>query len=70
MFQYLQAKNSIVIIAGDFNFDLLKVSQNKFLDTFTDHVQMINKPTHSWIFDISCLYQESLMEEFFTIVTV
>ena len=44
--QYLLATNSIDIIAGDFNYDLLKVSQNKFLDIFTDHVQMVNKPTH------------------------
>ena len=42
--QYLLATNSIDIIAGDFNYDLLKVSQNKFLGIFTDNVQMVNKP--------------------------
>ena len=43
MLQYLLATRSIDIIAGDFNYDLLKVSQNKFLDISTDHVQMVNK---------------------------
>ena len=43
MVQYLLANNSIDIIAGDFNCDLLKVSENKFRDIFTD--QMVNKPT-------------------------
>ena len=38
MLQNLLATNSIDIIAGDFNYDLLKVSQNTFLDIFTDHV--------------------------------
>ena len=37
--QYLLAKIPIDIIAGSFNRDLLNVSQNKFLDIFTDHVQ-------------------------------
>ena len=41
--QYLLATNSIEIIAGDFSNDLLKVSQNKFLDIFTDHVHIVNK---------------------------
>ena len=38
MLQYLLATNSIDITAGEFNYDLLKVSQNKFLDIFTDHI--------------------------------
>ena len=42
MLQYLRPTFSIDIIAGDFNYDILKVLQNKFLDIFTDHVQMIN----------------------------
>ena len=46
LMQYLLAANSIDIIAGDFNYDVLKVIENKLLDIFTDHVQMINKPTH------------------------
>ena len=31
--QYLPAKYSIDIIAGDFNYNLSKVSQNTFLET-------------------------------------
>ena len=46
LMQYLLATNSIDIIAGDFGYDVLKVIENKLLDIFTDHVQMINKPTH------------------------
>ena len=46
MLQYLQATISIDILAGDFNFDLLKASQNNFLDIFTGYFQMVNKPTH------------------------
>ena len=47
IFQYLLATNSIDIIAGDFIYDLLKVSQNKVLDIFTDLAQMVNKPIHT-----------------------
>ena len=36
MLQYLVATYSIYIIAGDFNYDLLKVSENKFLDIFIE----------------------------------
>ena len=36
--QYLLATYSIDIIAGNFNYDLLKVSQNKFLDIFADYI--------------------------------
>ena len=43
---HLLATYSIGIIAGDFNYDLLKMPQNKFLDIFTDHVHMVNKPKH------------------------
>ena len=32
--QYLLANNSIDIIAQDFNYDILKVSENKLLDIF------------------------------------
>ena len=71
MLQYLLATNSIDITAGEFNYDLLKVSQNKFLDIFTDHVQMVNKPTHIYgsLIDHVCI-KKALMEEFFTNVTV
>ena len=47
IFQYLLATNSIDIIAGDFIYDLLKVSRNKVLDIFTDLAQMVNKPIHT-----------------------
>ena len=36
--KYLLAANPIDIVAGYFNYDLLKVSQNNFLDIFTSHV--------------------------------
>ena len=71
LMQYLLAANSIDIIAGDFNYDLLKVIENKLLDIFTDHVQMVNKPTHisgSLIYHV--YIKKTLMEEFSTSVTV
>ena len=71
MLQYLLATNSLDIIAGDFNYDLLKVSENKLLDIFTYHFQMVNKPTHisgSLINNVSI--KKTLMEEFFTNVSV
>ena len=69
--QYLPATNSIDIIAGDFNYDLLKVSQNNFLDIFTDHAQMVNKPIHTSGSLIDHVYiKEALIEEFFTNVAV
>ena len=42
--QYLLATNSIDIIASNFSDYLLKKSENKLLDIFTDYVQ-VNKPT-------------------------
>ena len=71
MLKCLQATNSIDIIAGDFNYDLLKVPQNKFLDISTNHVQMVNKPTHiSGSLTDHVYIKKALMEEFFTNVTV
>ena len=43
MLQYLLAANSMIIIVGDFNYDLSKVPQNKFLDILKDHIQVVNK---------------------------
>ena len=40
--QYLVGTCSIDIIAGDFSYDFLKVSENRLLDIFTDHVQKVN----------------------------
>ena len=37
MLQYLLVTNTLEVIAGDFN-DLLKVSENKLEDIFTDHL--------------------------------
>ena len=45
MFKYLVAIYPIDILAGNFNYDLLIVLENKLFDLFTDHVQMVNKPT-------------------------
>lgn len=42
----MQATNSIDIIVGDFNYDLLKVSEKKLLGIFTDSVHIVNKLTH------------------------
>ena len=71
MLQYLLATHSINIIAGYFNYDLLKVSQNKFLDISTDHVQMVNKPAHiSGSLREHVYIKKALMEEFFTNVVV
>ena len=71
MFQYLLSTNSIDFIAGDFNYDLLEVSQNKCSDTFTEHVQMVNKPVHVSGCLIDHVYiKKVLMEEFLIDVTV
>ena len=71
MLQYLLATHSIDIMAGDFSYDLLKMSQNNFLDIFTDHVQMVNKPTHISGFLIDHVYvKKPLIEVFSTNVTV
>ena len=70
LMQYLLGANSIDIIAGDFNYDLLKVIQNKLLDIFTDHAQMVNKPTQIYGSLIDHVYiKKTLMEEFSTSVT-
>ena len=57
MFQYLLTTYTSDIIAGDFNYDLLKVAQKNCLEIFTDHFQMVNKPTYIGILDRSCLYK-------------
>ena len=70
MLQYLLATNYIEIIARGFNYDILKVSQNIFLDIST-YVQMVNKPTHIPESLINHVYiKKALMEEFFTNVKV
>ena len=44
--QYLLAAYFVDILGGDFNYDLLKVTENKLSDIFGDHVQIVNKATH------------------------
>ena len=69
--QYLLTTNSIDIITEDLNYDLLKVWQNKFLDIFTDHLQIVNKPRHvsgSLVDHVSII--KAFMEGFFINVTV
>ena len=69
--QYLLATNSINIIVGEFNYDPLKVSENRFLNIFTDHVSMVNKPTHISGFLIHHIYiKRTLMEGSFPNVIV
>ena len=47
------------------------MSQSKFLDIFTDPVQMVNKPTQISVSSIDHTYiNKALMEEFSTNVTV
>ena len=41
--QTVVATDSIV---GDLNYTLLKASENKLLDFFIDHVEIVNKQTH------------------------
>ena len=71
MLQYFPATNSIFVLTGDFNYDLLKVSQNKLLDISTGLVQMVNKPAHISGSLIDHVYiKKALREEFFTNMTV
>ena len=58
-------------MAVDFNYDLLKVTENESLDISADHLQMVNKPTHIYGSAIDHIYiKKTLMEEFSTNVTV
>ena len=72
MLEYLLATNSIYIVAGDFNFDLLTVSENNlFLNHFTEHVYIVNKPTNiSGSLTDHVYIKKTLMEEFFANATV
>ena len=51
LMKHLLVVNSIYIIAGDFKYDLLKVTKNKPADVFADHVQIVIKATYIWITD-------------------
>ena len=65
--QYLLAANSINIIAGEFNYDLLEVTENKLLDIFTDHVQIVNKRVYisGYMIDHICI-KKTLMSIYFS----
>ena len=63
MLQYSVATYFIDIIAGNFNYDVLRLLENKLLDILTDHVQMGNKPTHISANMINHVYiKKSLIE--------
>ena len=71
MLQYLLATNSVDITAGEFKYYLLIMSQNKSLDIFADHAQILHKPTHISGSLIDHVYiNKALMNKFFTNKTV
>ena len=72
MLQYLLATNSVDIVAGDFNLDVLKVSENNLLlNHFMEHVQIVNKPIHISGSLIDHVYiKKTLMEEFSANITI
>ena len=64
MLQNLLPTNYVDIVAGDFNFDLLKVSENNLLlNHFIKHAQIVNKPAHisGSLIDHVCI-NKTLME--------
>ena len=65
--QYLLAAYSIDIIRGDFNYDLLKVTENKLSDIFGDHFQRVNKVTHISESLIDHVYVKKTFKEKFSI---
>ena len=68
---YLIAANAVDLIAGDFNYDLLKTSQNKLIDCLKDYIQLDQEPTHISGSLIDHVYvKKSLLEEFNVIVKV
>ena len=71
MLQYLVTTYCIDIIVGNFNYDLLKLSENKILDIFTDHFQTVDNPTHISRFSMDHIYiKKRFIEEFFSSTTV
>ena len=52
------------IIAGDFNYDILKVMECKILDLFTDHYRMVSKPKHISGFLIADVFIKSTLTRF------
>ena len=43
--QYILGANTIDIIAGDLNYNILQILGNKHKGIFTDNFQMANKPS-------------------------
>ena len=69
--EYLLTINSIDIIARTFNYDLLKALENKLLDIFTEHAEMINQTIHEYRSWIDRVYiEKALIKEFSTYLTV
>ena len=69
--QYLLATYSVDITGRDFNYDLLKVTENKLSDIFGDHVHIVNKAAHMSGSLIHHVYvKKTLMEEFSINLTV
>ena len=69
--QCLLATHSTDIIAGNRNYDLLKVLEKQLLDIFTDHVQMVNMPAYISGSLIDNVYlKKTLMVEFSSNSTV
>ena len=72
MLQYLPVTHSVDIVASDYNFDILKVSENNLLlNHFMEQAQIVNKPTHISGSLIDHVYiKKMLMEEFSANATV
>ena len=72
MLQYLLATNLVDTVAGDFNFDLLKVLENNLLsNNFMEHVQIVNKPPHvSGSLKDHVYIEKTLLEEFSANATI
>ena len=65
--EYLLESNSVDVIVGDVNCDLLKVKSNKLLDHIIEYTQVVNEPTHISGFPIDQVYIKSaLLEKFHT----
>ena len=68
---YLPASNSVDFITMVLNSDCVKEIENKLLDIFTNHVQIVNKPTHISGSLMDHVYiKKTLMEEFSITVNV
>lgn len=71
LMQYLLVVNFIDVLARDFIYDLLKATEDKFLDISTDHDQIVNKQTYlSWSLPGHIYIKKTLIKEFPTNVTV